>query len=142
MRRAALLILLACAVAAGASAQDKPLSLDALYHPEARVDFTGTAPRSLTWLDERRLHWPRTDPRTRRTEHFVIDADTGDLLAVDDITIGGVGQRSISLERRSAESYAEDVEAAECLERAVDPPVDRGGVGDVDLGRREPFSRR
>ena len=42
-----------------------------------------------------------------------LDADTGDLLAVDDITIGGVGQRSISLERRSAESYAEDVEAAE-----------------------------
>ncbi len=35
-----------------------------------------------------------------------LDADTGDLLAVDDITIGGVGQRSISLERRSAESYA------------------------------------
>lgn len=41
-----------------------------------------------------------------------LDADTGDLLAVDDITIGGVGERSISLERRSAASYAEDAREA------------------------------
>ena len=77
MRRAALLALLAGAAAAPAGAQDKALSLDALYHPETRVDFTGTAPRGLTWLDEERLHWAKTDPRTRRTEHFAIDPGTG-----------------------------------------------------------------
>ena len=74
MRRAALLALLACAPAA---AQEKPLSLDALYDPASRVDFTGTAPRTLAWLGEDRLHWAKTDPRTRLTEHIVIDARSG-----------------------------------------------------------------
>jgi len=32
---------------------------------------------------------------------------SGALLAVDDITVGGVGQRSVTLERRSPESYGE-----------------------------------
>ena len=36
--------------------------------------------------------------------------DDGRLLAVDDITIGGVGQRSVSLERRTAASYEEEAE--------------------------------
>ncbi len=39
-----------------------------------------------------------------------LDPDDGALLAVDDITIGGVGQRSVSLERHSAASYLEDGE--------------------------------
>src|SRR5687768_4663733 len=77
MRRAAFLALLACAAASAAAAQDKALSLDVLYDPVHKVDFTGTAPRSLAWLDEQRLHWPKTDPLTRRTEHFVIDPETG-----------------------------------------------------------------
>jgi len=74
MRSAALIVLLACAPAA---AQDKSLSLDVLYDPASKVDFSGTAPRGLTWLDEARLHWPKTDPRTGLTEHLVIDADSG-----------------------------------------------------------------
>ena len=74
MRRAALFFLFACAPAA---AQDKPLSLDVLYDPATRVDFTGPAPRALTWLDESRLHWAKTDPVTRLTDHLVIDPDSG-----------------------------------------------------------------
>src|SRR5688572_746479 len=81
MRSAAVAILLVCAPAA---AQDKPLSLDVLYHPDRKVDFAGTAPRGLTWLDERRLHWPRKDHRTELTEHFVIDADSGERRALFD----------------------------------------------------------
>ena len=74
MRSAVLFALLVCAPAA---AQDKPLTLDVLYHPEQKLDFAGTAPKGLTWLDERRMHWARTDPKSKETEHIVIDADTG-----------------------------------------------------------------
>lgn len=42
--------------------------------------------------------------------HF--DRD-GALLAVDDITIGGLGQRSVTVERRTPEAFGDrDVEAA------------------------------
>ncbi|HKQ75427.1 MAG TPA: S9 family peptidase [Blastocatellia bacterium] len=36
-----------------ASAQDKLLTLDDLYDPEKRVNFSGTPPARLTWLDDR-----------------------------------------------------------------------------------------
>jgi dipeptidyl-peptidase-4 len=81
MRSAAVFALLLCAPAAAQDAQTagagKPLSLDVLYDPASKVDFAGTAPRGLTWLDETRLHWPKTDPKSQLTDHFVIDADTG-----------------------------------------------------------------
>ena len=74
MRFPALLALLVCVPAA---AQEKPLSLDVLYDPTAMVDFAGSAPRGLTWLDEARLHWAKTDPKSKLTAHLVIDAATG-----------------------------------------------------------------
>lgn len=81
MRSAALVALLACVPAAAQDAQtagaSRPLSLDVLYDPATKLDFAGTAPRGLTWLDEGRLLWPKTDPTSKLTEHFVIDADTG-----------------------------------------------------------------
>ena len=55
----------------------KPLTLDVLYDPEKRLDFSGTAPRDVTWIDDARYHWSRTDPTTRTAEHFVGDADGG-----------------------------------------------------------------
>ena len=74
-------LLLACAalgLATAAAAQDrKPLTLDALYDPEKKADFSGAAPRDVTWIDDARYHWTRTDPTTRHAEHFVGDADTG-----------------------------------------------------------------
>jgi len=45
------------------------------------------------------------------------DPDDGSLLAVDDITVGGVGQRSATVERRTAASYLAEAEP----EEAVDP---------------------
>jgi dipeptidyl-peptidase-4 len=81
MRRAAVILLLTCAPAAAQDAQtagaSKPLSLDVLYDPATRVDFTGAAPRALAWLDESRIHWANTDPVTRLTEHVVIDPESG-----------------------------------------------------------------
>ena len=43
--------------------------------------------------------------------HF--DPDDGALVAVDDVTVGGVGERSVTVERRSASSYLEDAEEPE-----------------------------
>ena len=37
-----------------AAAQQKLLSLDDLYDPQKRVDFTGTVPTGLVWLDDQR----------------------------------------------------------------------------------------
>jgi len=36
-----------------ASAQDRLLTLDDLYDPEKRVNFSGNPPPGLIWLDER-----------------------------------------------------------------------------------------
>jgi predicted phosphodiesterase len=47
--------------------------------------------------------------------HF--DPDDGTLVAVDDVTVGGVGERSVTVERRSAASY---------LERSEEPDLDPG----------------
>src|SRR5262245_16409063 len=35
-----------------ASAQDRPLTLDDLYDPEKRVNFSGNPPPGLIWLDD------------------------------------------------------------------------------------------
>lgn len=43
----------------------------------------------------------------------------GALLAVDDITVGGVGQRSVTLERRSPESYGKPVAKAATTDRPI-----------------------
>ena len=40
--------------------------------------------------------------------HF--DRDSGALVAVDDVTVGGVGERSVTVERRSPESYVEEAD--------------------------------
>src|SRR4051812_3308924 len=79
MRASAYLVLLLCVPAAAQepARARKDLSLDALYDPATMVDFAGTAPRGVTWLDETRLLWPKTDPRTKLTEQVVIDARTG-----------------------------------------------------------------
>ncbi|MFC3690231.1 metallophosphoesterase family protein [Aquipuribacter hungaricus] len=49
-------------------------------------------------------------PLTMSVLHF--DAGEGELLAVDDVTLSGPGQRSVTLERHDASSYAEDEAAA------------------------------
>jgi dipeptidyl-peptidase-4 len=78
--RAATAVCAALLLSASARAQTppKPLTLDVLYDPEGKADFSGSAPRDVTWIDDVRYHWTRTDPTTRRAEHFVGDADTGD----------------------------------------------------------------
>jgi predicted phosphodiesterase len=53
--------------------------------------------------------------------HF--DQDDGSLVAVDDVSVGGVGERSVTVERRSAGSYLEQAEA-----ELEPPPTDEGST--------------
>jgi dipeptidyl-peptidase-4 len=52
--RRALLVILMLAWPLAAAAQQKPLTLDDLYDPQKRVDFVGTVPTGLVWLDDQR----------------------------------------------------------------------------------------
>src|SRR4030095_12820666 len=42
-------------------AQQKRLTIDDIYDPEKKVDFTGNPPTKLTWLDDAHYLWPKTD---------------------------------------------------------------------------------
>jgi dipeptidyl-peptidase-4 len=77
--RAALVLLLAAPVP-GALAQPaapRLLTLDDLYHPDQRLDFSGNPPAGLVWTSETHYLWPRTDPKARTTEWLRVEAATG-----------------------------------------------------------------
>ena len=84
IRRAASLWLAACVVAATA-AQTPPrtLSIDAIYDPEQRVDFSGTPPTNLRWIDDdtwlqtRRSLRPGSGQAASGVEWLKVDAATG-----------------------------------------------------------------
>jgi dipeptidyl-peptidase-4 len=70
------LVLLALSPAA--LAQEKMLTLDDIYDPQKRVDFSGSPPR-LRWLKSG-THYlqTRTDPRTRAVQLMKVNARTGE----------------------------------------------------------------
>src|SRR5688572_14179107 len=43
----------------GAAAQQQALTLDDIYHPDRKVDFEGTPPTGLTWIDDAYYLWPK-----------------------------------------------------------------------------------
>ena len=53
-------LVLSCAVPAGA--QQKLLTLDDLYDPQKRVDFSGTVPVGVEWIDDTTYVWMRMPP--------------------------------------------------------------------------------
>ena len=74
---AALITLLAgLALAAPAAAQQQALTIDAIYHPDRRVDFNGDAPTGLTWIDD--AHYLQRERASGRTNLLSVDAATGD----------------------------------------------------------------
>ena len=81
MTRAArpLVLALAGLLLAGSSAlaQQRLLTLDDLFDPEKRIDFSGQPPSGFEWLDETHYVWPKSDPKTRQTEWLRVDASTG-----------------------------------------------------------------
>jgi dipeptidyl-peptidase-4 len=64
-------------VAVAAEAQQKPLALDAIYDPQARVDFSGNPPTDVTWLDDTHYLLVRRASGGRGSEWLKVDAATG-----------------------------------------------------------------
>jgi dipeptidyl-peptidase-4 len=73
MRRLALTLFLTTSILA----QQKPLTLDALYDPKTMTRFGGAIQSGFEWLDETTLLWPRRDAAGDLVEWRVFDAATG-----------------------------------------------------------------
>src|SRR5688572_23781709 len=58
-------------------AQNKALTIDAIYDPAARVDFSGSPPAGLTWLDAGHYLWPRSADGGRGRDWLRVEAATG-----------------------------------------------------------------
>src|SRR5712691_11072213 len=71
---------IACAVlaiAVSARAQQKPLTIDAIYDTQNRVDFSGTPPTDVTWLDDTHYLLVRRAPGGRGFEWLKVEASNG-----------------------------------------------------------------
>ncbi|HKS27027.1 MAG TPA: S9 family peptidase [Pyrinomonadaceae bacterium] len=71
-------LLLVC-LSVVAQAQDKLLTIDDIFDPAKRVNFSGTAPSNLQWLKDGDFYLQsKTDPQTRTTQLLKVNARTGD----------------------------------------------------------------
>jgi dipeptidyl-peptidase 4 len=59
-----------------ARAAQKDLTIADIFDPEPRADF-GHPPPALSWIDDTHYLWPRTDRRTRLTDHLRVEALSG-----------------------------------------------------------------
>ena len=59
------------------SAQTRPLTLDDIYDPQRRIDFSGGAPSGLTWVSETHYIWPRPEAKSGLVEWIKVDAASG-----------------------------------------------------------------
>jgi dipeptidyl-peptidase-4 len=79
VRRAAGLLAAALLLAAPARAELKRLTIDDIYDPDKKADFTGTPPANLVWIDDGHYLWPKTlgEGKGKTTEYFRVEAGTG-----------------------------------------------------------------
>lgn len=75
--RALVLSVLVASMAAPAVAQQRALTLDELYDPQMRVDFTGTVPMGLVWLDDEHYLQVRGGRDKQPIEWVKVQAATG-----------------------------------------------------------------
>ena len=73
MKRLALLLLLATPLLA----QEKALTLDALFDPKTMTRFGGAVQRGFDWIDDTTFVWPRRDAEGTLVEWRVFDVATG-----------------------------------------------------------------
>ncbi len=71
-----LVLLLLPLVAAPAAAQTRALTLDDLYDPARRVDFSGSPPEGLTWISDTHYTWPQPGENDR-VDWMKVEAATG-----------------------------------------------------------------
>src|SRR6266496_2429107 len=65
-------------VAATVSAQQRPLTLDDIYSPTARVNFSGTPAPAFEWIDGDHYVWSRPAADNRESVEWIeVDAATG-----------------------------------------------------------------
>jgi dipeptidyl-peptidase-4 len=72
----------ACLVAAlflssAARAEQKRLTIDDIYDPEKKLDFTGSPPAKLSWLDDAHYLWPKADAKGKTYDLLRVEAATG-----------------------------------------------------------------
>lgn len=105
----ALICLLLLSTAAGA--QQRLLSIDAIYDPATRVNFGGTPPTDLTWIDQGHYQWVRRAESGGGREWVAVDAATGRAEAIFDASkmeaavaaIAGVSRSDAAAISRSAD---------------------------------------
>jgi dipeptidyl-peptidase-4 len=114
------------AAQAPAQAAPKDLTIADIFDPEARADFGHPAP-ALSWIDDSHYHWPRTDRRTRLTDHLRVEALSGnaeplfDAGALESALAGVAGvspEQARALARRS--SYVMNARSTALLVTAAD----------------------
>jgi dipeptidyl-peptidase-4 len=73
------LILISVCLAPATFAQDKMLTIDDIFDPVKKVDFSGTPPAGLRWLSDS-THYLQTkvDTKARTTQHLKVNAMTGE----------------------------------------------------------------
>ena len=76
--RAALAACLLLLLSGAGAAQQRALTIDEIYHPDRRVDFSGQTPSGLTWLSDTRYLERERDPAGGATRLLSVDAVTGD----------------------------------------------------------------
>lgn len=76
-----LALILSSGTAAG---QTRPLTLDDIYDPQQRIDFSGGAPSGITWISETHYVWPRPVEKGSGVEWLRVDAASGNAVALFD----------------------------------------------------------
>ena len=64
-------------VAPSAAAQTRALTLDDIYDPMQRIDFSGGAPAGMVWISETQYIWPRSAAASASVEWLKVDAASG-----------------------------------------------------------------
>jgi dipeptidyl-peptidase-4 len=115
-------MLLSVSLSAAARAQDKMLTIDDIYDPEKKVDFSGSPPSGLRWLSGG-THYlqSKTDSKTRVAQLLKVDYATGEAKPFHDaakmqaafVGLPGMSREAAeSLARRGSYQMNEDQTAA------------------------------
>ena len=65
------------ALAGSAAAQTRSLTLDDIYDPRQRIDFSGDPPSGMTWISDASYVWPRRMEKDTGVEWMKVDAISG-----------------------------------------------------------------